>query len=44
MKVGYILHHTKIENKIIVGEVLKDGVLKDYLNKTDEELDSVLKT
>lgn len=44
MKVGYILHHTKIESKIIVGEVLKENVLKDYLNKTDEELDSVLKS
>lgn len=43
MKVGYVLYHTKIKNKTIVGEVFKERVINSYLNKTDEELDSILK-
>lgn len=43
MKLGYVLYDTKNKHKMFVGKVIKDDVINNVLNKTDKELDKVLK-
>ena len=43
MKLGYILFDTKNKHRMFTGKVIKDDVINESLNKSDKELDKILK-